>query len=540
MPLNPRFEEDLHFEEVPGGPPRYRWRTDRPVQYLTMVDGHGTVLAYVWANDEDDAASWDPREAGGATAVNAGMLWLSVLRDAKARGLAPTAALGEIARTYGAAPEPVRWTSRKYARRALPGAPDHAPDLTVVAALAGPSGPARMTHPVHYAAVTAPDGEVIGYAWGDGGAGTVGWTRRAARSRAADEAGADWPGRVRAAHTRGLTPVAALAVLSAGDPAVGPVTGAPDLAAVEELARTVTPADDDRLLAQLHRERPDAWRELAEAFDALTDADREVRWGGGEQRPDGVHTVPYPVYTEALWRAVHSLTGVGAVTPEHRWAEHPLPVAPPGGRMHPADAVRAATFLLPAERISEGTLEEAVRSGLLDAVGAALRAWGPTTASVTPLAPLAPLTPLTLAEVEALARTAHAAQTDKAGRPYAEHLQAVAEGVRARGGGDELVAAAWLHDSVEDGVLGEEWLDAAALPQRTKDVVRAVTKRPGEAPEAYARRILATPGARLVKAADLAHNADPHRLADLDEATARRLTLKYAAMRGYLGLAAGD
>ncbi|GEC09545.1 phosphohydrolase [Streptomyces spinoverrucosus] len=147
---------------------------------------------------------------------------------------------------------------------------------------------------------------------------------------------------------------------------------------------------------------------------------------------------------------------------------------------------------------------------------------------------------MSLAEVEAVARAAHAGQTDKAGRPYAEHLSAVAEGVRARGGGAELIAAAWLHDAVEDGVLSEEWLAEAALPQRTKDVVRAVTKRAGEEPEAYARRILATPGARLVKTADLAHNADPDRLAVLDELTARRLTQKYATMRGLLGLTPDD
>ncbi|MBC2863747.1 HD domain-containing protein [Streptomyces mexicanus] len=147
---------------------------------------------------------------------------------------------------------------------------------------------------------------------------------------------------------------------------------------------------------------------------------------------------------------------------------------------------------------------------------------------------------MTPAEVEAVARAAHEGQQDKAGRPYAEHLRAVAEGVRARGGGDDLVAAAWLHDALEDGVLDADWLDAARLPQRTKDVVRAVTKRPGEEPEAYARRILATPGARLVKAADLAHNADPRRLAVLDELTARRLARKYAIMRGLLGLGPDD
>ncbi|MEH0423377.1 HD domain-containing protein [Streptomyces sp. B21-083] len=149
-------------------------------------------------------------------------------------------------------------------------------------------------------------------------------------------------------------------------------------------------------------------------------------------------------------------------------------------------------------------------------------------------------TPLTLAEVEAMARAAHAAQTDKAGRPYAEHLQAVAEGVRARGGDDEQIAAAWLHDAVEDDVLPERDLEEAALTRRTKDIVLAVTKRAGEAPEVYARRILDTPGALLVKESDLAHNADPARLAALDDPTRARLARKYARMRTLLGLHGGE
>ncbi|MFE9773132.1 HD domain-containing protein [Streptomyces sp. NPDC005931] len=145
-------------------------------------------------------------------------------------------------------------------------------------------------------------------------------------------------------------------------------------------------------------------------------------------------------------------------------------------------------------------------------------------------------TPLTPSQVEATARAAHDGQTDKAGRPYAEHLRAVAEGVRARGGDPDQIAAAWLHDAVEDDRLPAAWLEEAALTRRTKDIVRAVTKRSGEPPEAYAARILATPGALLVKEADLAHNADPARLAVLDEATRTRLTEKYARMRALLGL----
>ncbi|GAA3498091.1 HD domain-containing protein [Streptomyces prasinosporus] len=151
-----------------------------------------------------------------------------------------------------------------------------------------------------------------------------------------------------------------------------------------------------------------------------------------------------------------------------------------------------------------------------------------------------PRTPLTPAEVETVARAAHAGQTDKAGRPYAEHLRAVAEGVRRRGGDEEQIAAAWLHDAVEDGRLSDRWLEEAALTRRTKDIVRAVTKRSGEPPEAYAARVLATPGALLVKEADLAHNADPARLAVLDGPTRTRLTEKYARMRALLGLVAGE
>jgi (p)ppGpp synthase/HD superfamily hydrolase len=148
------------------------------------------------------------------------------------------------------------------------------------------------------------------------------------------------------------------------------------------------------------------------------------------------------------------------------------------------------------------------------------------------------VTSLNLAQVEALARLAHSAQVDKAGRPYTEHLAAVAIGVAERGGSDEQIAAAWLHDAVEDGVLSPEWLAGSDLPQATKDMILAVTKHPGEPPENYTARILATPGAVLIKEADLAHNADPRRLAALPEATRERLAAKYAHVRELLGIPA--
>ncbi|MCX5382433.1 HD domain-containing protein [Streptomyces sp. NBC_00083] len=144
---------------------------------------------------------------------------------------------------------------------------------------------------------------------------------------------------------------------------------------------------------------------------------------------------------------------------------------------------------------------------------------------------------MTLAEVETAARAAHAGQRDKAGRPYTEHLAAVAEGVRARGGSEDQIKAAWLHDAIEDDALSLQWLESAELPARVKELVLAMTKLPGEPLESYARRIRSTEGALLIKESDLAHNTDPARLAVLDAATRARLTAKYAEVRRLLGLA---
>ncbi|MFF7211783.1 HD domain-containing protein [Streptomyces sp. NPDC008238] len=147
---------------------------------------------------------------------------------------------------------------------------------------------------------------------------------------------------------------------------------------------------------------------------------------------------------------------------------------------------------------------------------------------------------LTLEQIEGIARKAHAQQKDKSGRPYVEHVQAVVAGVRERGGSEEQIAAAWLHDTIEDEKLSWGWLASAELPQHVKDLVDAMTKRPGESDEAYTQRILAVSGARLIKEADLAHNADPDRLALIDEPTRRQLSDKYARLRRLLGLTAGD
>jgi hypothetical protein len=230
-----------------------------------------------------------------------------------------------------------------------------------------------MHGPLRYITVTAPDGEIIGYAWGS--ADDTGWIHRAASSTDAFRAGVDWFGRIRDAHRRGLTPAGVLELFS-HEPGVGPVTEAPDMKAIEELARIVTPADDRRLVDQLVPAGHPAWTWLAEAYDSLTDEDREVVWDrGGGTPPDGAVQTPVPVYSEQVQRVLRALQDLGAVTEEYRWMGHPLPEVPSAGHLAPADAVRAATALVCGERFYPGLIGDALHSGLLDALVLSLRVW---------------------------------------------------------------------------------------------------------------------------------------------------------------------
>jgi (p)ppGpp synthase/HD superfamily hydrolase len=143
--------------------------------------------------------------------------------------------------------------------------------------------------------------------------------------------------------------------------------------------------------------------------------------------------------------------------------------------------------------------------------------------------------PPSLEDVRELAVRLHATQVDKAGEPYVGHLRRVADRVAAAGGSEHQRMAALLHDAVEDGHATLAELAARGLPAPVLAIVDAMTKRTGEPTEAYLGRVVATPGATLVKHADLADNSDPDRLAVLDPAVAERLRAKYAGYRAVLG-----
>ena len=131
------------------------------------------------------------------------------------------------------------------------------------------------------------------------------------------------------------------------------------------------------------------------------------------------------------------------------------------------------------------------------------------------------------ARAESLARSSHAGQTDRLGAAYFHHPEAVADIVRDRhpDNGDAIVGA-WLHDVVEDTDVELAEI-RAEFGNAVADAVDAITRRDGEDPDDYYRRVAANATALTVKRADLTHNTDPARTAQLPVADRQRLEDKY-------------
>ena len=128
-------------------------------------------------------------------------------------------------------------------------------------------------------------------------------------------------------------------------------------------------------------------------------------------------------------------------------------------------------------------------------------------------------------EAEALARTAHAGQTDKSGAPYIHHVERVVVRVQEAGAPAQALTVAWLPDIVEDTDTTIDDL-AERFDEEVVAAVDALSRRPGEG-DAYFMRVAANPLAVLVKRAHLADNADPARLERLPDETHLRLVQKY-------------
>lgn len=137
-------------------------------------------------------------------------------------------------------------------------------------------------------------------------------------------------------------------------------------------------------------------------------------------------------------------------------------------------------------------------------------------------------------KAEEYAKSIHSHQLDKAGKPYIEHLAFVASLVAHQA--DEVIATAWLHDSVEDT---ETTLDdiARLFGNVIAEAVNAITKRQGETYQDYLLRVKSNDIARKVKIADLTHNMDLSRLLCVTEQDRKRVE-KYQMALEFLRLSA--
>ena len=107
-----------------------------------------------------------------------------------------------------------------------------------------------------------------------------------------------------------------------------------------------------------------------------------------------------------------------------------------------------------------------------------------------------------------IAVTQHAGQTDKAGKPYILHPLRVMMNME----NDEEMAAAVLHDVIEDTSISAEDLLDNGIPEKVVEIVKTVTKREGESYDDFISRISAYEPAVRVKISDIRDNMDICRL----------------------------
>lgn len=104
-----------------------------------------------------------------------------------------------------------------------------------------------------------------------------------------------------------------------------------------------------------------------------------------------------------------------------------------------------------------------------------------------------------------IARAAHAGQFRRDGvTPYITHPEAVAKSLE--GENPDVIAAAWLHDVLEDTEVTISELKNAGIPVRVIEAVALLTRWDGQSYEDYLHWITQDEIARKVKVADIQHN----------------------------------
>ena len=125
------------------------------------------------------------------------------------------------------------------------------------------------------------------------------------------------------------------------------------------------------------------------------------------------------------------------------------------------------------------------------------------------------------------AAQAHLGQLDRLGEPYIFHPLRVMLHVKNAGGTEVEIAAAALHDVVEDTDTTVEELAQLFSPE-VAALVDSMSRREGEGYVKYVERCVAGgPSAIRLKQADLTDNSDPERLARMPAELRAELQAKY-------------
>lgn len=126
-------------------------------------------------------------------------------------------------------------------------------------------------------------------------------------------------------------------------------------------------------------------------------------------------------------------------------------------------------------------------------------------------------------KAHAMATVLHSGQTDQAGMDYLAHPKRVlghmltTERYQSLSPEDQAAArqAAWLHDALEDTPARPEDLRAAGFSEKVIDAIDGVSKRDGEATDAYFERVRSNPISWALKIGDHLDNTDEDRRQNL-------------------------
>ena len=132
------------------------------------------------------------------------------------------------------------------------------------------------------------------------------------------------------------------------------------------------------------------------------------------------------------------------------------------------------------------------------------------------------------AQAHTIAAAAHAGVRRTAGDVYLDHPLRCAARLQRAGHGEQVIAAAILHDVLEDSALAASDLLALGIPALVVQAVLSVSKAPGEVYTDLVARAAADSIGRLVKVSDILDNSSVVQLAPLPVEKRERVAAKYA------------